>query len=483
MLYVTFFTPDYMGTSRGKHPSCDIFVISEHFPNPNVDIIAKASGWVALQVCFHRIMLLQICHCSADRPYHPWGNEMKRPLLLLLFFLLSMSIFVYSQAEDSREYKISSGSKATWTRAALDPETGTVGFTWTSYKLNGQDQEKTWFATLSRKKDGSWKTSRPMMLDGNGSFSTICFNSGSNEFFLVWSNYAGGSSLRARHFGLDGKPQGETIYYNSYLKIDSTPAVAYNSKDDSYLLTWYAAKNIPTFPGDGGVIAVILNGHGAEISERMVIRRMVYTRNFFWYTYPLSARYNAKADRFHLVIRDYEVTDFSSDATKQHYYLYTLSPRAGIYKKTRVNKSSINYDNYSSHLELANYDKKNSNKNFLIYGDGKAIVHSKVSKTGNLAKSSTPIKSIAGASDPSIAYSPSKKSYLVVYSSDKGLQGIHLSSAGKPLESGSFQVSQKTKAGQKNARVLWNPVMQRYVVFWVEAATAQKDTIYTRFID
>lgn len=403
--------------------------------------------------------------------------------LTLLIISLCFSLPLLSQQVNNKEYRIQSNSKATWTRAAIDPESGTVGFTWTSYQHNKQGMEKTYFSTFYQNNKDEWKTSEPVLLDASGAHSSICFNSKNKEFFLVWSNSSRGTALRAKHFDPRGKELGETIYYNSYLKIDTTPAVAYNSKENTYLLIWYAAKNIPTFPGDGGIMAVVLNGDGAEISERQILRRMVYTRNYFWYTYPLALRFSPKTNRFYLVIRDYEVEDFASDNTRQYYYLYTLSSRAGIYKKSKVNKKSINYESYSSNLDLANFHKKNANNNILIWGDGDSIKYSAVSKTGNINNKLNSIKATAEDRDPAIAYSPEKNNYLVVFSSLNGLKGIHLSSSGKTLESDPFAISSNSKPGQENAKVLWNPALGKYVVFWVDSSLATRDTIYTRFVD
>ena len=137
----------------------------------------------------------------------------------------------------------------------------------------------------------------------------VAYNSKQDEYLVVWEHDAGGTTrpnIHGRLVSATGLPQGSelTLGTGAALSIRDEPAVAYASTSDNYLVVW---TSFVWFGGPDNIEGQIVSGQGALVGNNFYIAKAVSPLN---HDQP-DVAYNRSRNEFLVVWRykdgDYDV--------------------------------------------------------------------------------------------------------------------------------------------------------------------------------
>jgi len=232
----------------------------------------------------------------------------------------------------------------------------------------------------------------------------------------------GPNDLRVSQMG----PNGSTLF------SAISPAVAYNSEDDRFLVVWYGDHGTD---GENEVYGRLIRSDGTPLGPQLRISSMGPNNDVDYDALNPAVAYNPVDNEFLVVWRGDDDTAPLSDN------------------------------------EFEIFGQR-------LLGDTGAHVGTNDFQVTDVGPLGSPVN---GASDPDVTYNTTNNQYLVVWSANEGLGGLdndenevygqRLSSTGAQLGANDFRISQMGPDGNGSfdaisSAVTYNPVANEYLVVW-----------------
>lgn len=261
----------------------------------------------------------------------------------------------------------------------------------------------------------------------------------------------------AQNCTLEAAPIGNELDLSTELTTQRrSPAVAYNSVDDAYLVVWFDLRN----PGNNDIFGQRLSGTGQLQGENIAIMEFVDAQ-----IDPFVA--HNSVDNGYFVAWRTQQPGFFNDARGRHVAADGSLPGADFFVSDAGNELSITYS------PVAN--------EFLYTGRSPGIRGRRVAGTGPPIGGDI-IIATAGAPAPNgqVAYNSNADEYFATWrnQTDQNLQGRRVSSAGVPLGS-AILISSTFPASGRAASVAFDAGSDRYLVVFGEF---QGPSIFGQFV-
>ena len=93
--------------------------------------------------------------------------------------------------------------------------------------------------------------------------SRVAFNTLKRQFFVVYNSSESGSpDVKGVILDENGTPVTDELMINNVKGDQYNPYIAYNPKDDTYLINWEDFRNVPTWEQNGEIYGALLDGNG-----------------------------------------------------------------------------------------------------------------------------------------------------------------------------------------------------------------------------
>ena len=96
--------------------------------------------------------------------------------------------------------------------------------------------------------------------------SSVAFNTIKKQFFVVYNSSESGSpDIKGVILDEDGTPVTDELMINDVAGDQYNPYIAYNPKDDTYLINWEDFRHVPTWQQKGEIYGALLDGNGSVL--------------------------------------------------------------------------------------------------------------------------------------------------------------------------------------------------------------------------
>jgi hypothetical protein len=96
--------------------------------------------------------------------------------------------------------------------------------------------------------------------------SRVAFNTLRRQFFVVYNSSESGSpDVKGVILDENGTPVTDELMINNAPGDQYNPYIAYNPKDDTYLINWEDFRNVPTWEQNGEIYGALLDGDGSVL--------------------------------------------------------------------------------------------------------------------------------------------------------------------------------------------------------------------------
>ncbi len=135
--------------------------------------------------------------------------------------------------------------------------------------------------------------------------SAIASSSG-DEFMIAWDDQRNGNEdIFLQRLGADGKPRGSEIAFRTGTANEIGPAIAYDSVNNRYLITWLDYRNYNKTKID--LYGQIVGAEGDPVGEEIVLSDMPNTQS------AADIAFNADSRQWMVVWNDYRPSDTDSE--------------------------------------------------------------------------------------------------------------------------------------------------------------------------
>ena len=292
----------------------------------------------------------------------------------------------------------------------------------------------------------------------------VAYNSQRNEYLVVFqsgsgeSNLAGPNHIYAQRLSWDGVKLGSAVQLSEIAGWHIHPDVAYNSRDDEYLVVW---QN-----GTVDVLGQRVSGNGDLLDRNLFICTAHRQQN-----YP-SVAYNPHANEYFVTWDDFR--------NNSNYDIYGRRVSAsGVLLGTEVAICQEPYDQLQPEIAF----RPVNNEYLVVWPDDRPtlcadIYCRRVSEQGNAIGSPFAVPStICGLLNPSVTFQPRSGEYLVVWANDqtRDIHGCHLSATGSP---GRTMTLCNVQGRQHEPVIAANTVTGGYLVAWEDYRNGYNFDIY-----
>lgn len=296
---------------------------------------------------------------------------------------------------------------------------------------------------------------------------SIAYNSRDNQYMVTWWEWQSGALyVYARRFRADGNPEGDKFRLSSVDTGESKPSIAYNSRDNQYLITWRARIT------NSDIYARRVNANGTMAdSSPIPISTADYVQQ------DPSVAYNSYSNQF-LVAWDHGLSNGYSDIYGQKVNAdgnldggnFPIFVASSWQKTPAIAYNSTNYQ------FMVTFDDSRA---FDVYGQ-------RLSSNGATIGGAIPIGFDASttADMPSVAYNSQKNLYMVTWEEyrssltqwdilarvvnfDGSLLGSNISVSGLSYD-------------QKNPAIAYDSKNNQFMIAWQDLRSGQNDDIWAR---
>jgi len=310
---------------------------------------------------------------------------------------------------------------------------------------------------------------------GGGSDASIAFDPVNDRYLVVWSERRRpdcGSDIFGQLLGPDGSRIGGVFRISRSRKYEGSPAVAFNTTSEQYLVVWQRTHHGVENTRDFSIYGQRVKANGLLAGGNL---RISYGN--YWEWHP-SVTYNSTTNQY-LVVWSEERPEWSEGEACPHgpFYIYGQRIRAngelaggeiqisGGNAKPGLETGEVTYNSVNSQYLVVWEDYRRSTGYPDVYGQRLRANGTKVGWNSLISGASTH----ASREDPTVTHNPISNQYLVVWTTRgpaevSGIRGQRLKANGR-LAGDNTRISGAIPGG--NARypaVAHSPASNQYLV-------------------